>query len=221
MFHQSPRALALRFAAVVVAVVTAGLVASDLASLHRRAHDFGPERSALVARRDLAMGTTIRAHDVRTRPVHSSQLPSGVLIERARVVGRVVVVPVLRDGFVADRNLAPRKRTGLDGAVPRGMRAVRVVATDSLVPRPGAAVDVIASYESDPLHSADNLTPSDAVVVAHGVLVLDTSAAQTADGAGALGVTLLVTPDEARQLVFAATHGVITLALVPPESAKN
>jgi Flp pilus assembly protein CpaB len=220
MLNQSPRALALRLAAVVVAVATAGLVASDLATLHRRAHDFGPERSALVARRDLSMGTSIRARDVRTRAVHSSQLPAGALIDRARAVGRVVVVPVLRDGFVADRNLAPRKRSGLDGAVPRGMRAVRVVATDSLVPRPGAAVDVIASYESDPLRTADALTPSNAVVVAHGVIVLGTSAAQTTGG-GALGVTLLVTPDEARHLVFAATHGVITLALVPPESAKN
>ena len=75
MLHQSPRALALRLAAVVVAVATAGLVASDLATLHRRAHDFGPERAALVARRDLPMGTTIRAGDVHTRAVHSSQLP--------------------------------------------------------------------------------------------------------------------------------------------------
>ena len=143
MLHQSPRALALRLAAVVVAVATAGLVASDLATLHRRAQHFGPERAALVARRDLPMGTTIRARYVRTRAVHSSQLPPGVLIDRDRAVGRVVVVPVLHDGFVADRNLAPRKRSGLDGAVPRGIRAVRVVATDSLVPRSGAAVDVM------------------------------------------------------------------------------
>jgi len=221
MLHQSPRALALRLAAVVVAVATAGLVASDLATLHRRAQHFGRERAALVARRDLPMGTTLRARDVRTRAVHSSQLPPGVLIDRSRAVGRVVVVPVLRDGFVADRNLALRKRTGLDGAVPRGMRAVRVVATDSLVPRSGAAVDVIASYESDPLRSADDPTLSNAVVVAHAVLVLGTSAAQTTDGAGALGVTLLVTPSEARHLVFASTHGVITLALVPPEAASR
>ena len=221
MFHQSPRALALRLAAVVVGVATAGLVASDLATLHRRARDFGPERSALVARRDLPVGTPIRGRDLRIRTVHSSQLPPRVLIERAGALGRVVVVPVLRDGFVADRNLAPRRRTGLDGAVPRGMRAVRVVATDSLVPRPGAAVDVIASYEADPLRSADDLTPSNAVVVAHGVLVLSTSAASTTDGAAALGVTLLVTPNEARRLVFASTHGVITLALVPPESARR
>jgi hypothetical protein len=31
---------------------------------------------------------------------------------------------------------------------------------------------------------------------------------------------LLVTPSEASDLVFAATHGFVTLALVPPEDAR-
>lgn len=220
MFLRSPRALALRAGAVVIAVGTAALVASDLAALHRHAHDLGPSRDALVARHDLPVGITVDTGDVRTRRVHASQLPPAVLGDPTRAVGRVVRVPVLRGSFVSTRNLAPRHRTGLDGAIPAGMRALRLVVTDALRPRAGAAVDVIASFEDRSLLDATAAATS-ATVVAHGVLVLATDAARTSEGAEALGVTLLVTPHQARDLVFAATHGIVTVALVPPEDAHG
>jgi len=219
----SPRALLLRVAAVLVAVVTAAVVASDLAALHRHAHDLGPERDAVVARHALTLGVTIRAGDVTTRRVHAGQLPVGVLASTGAVVGRVVTTPVVRDGFVARANLAPRHRTGLAGAVPRGMRALRIVVTDALRPDPGAVVDVLASF--DPSLTSSDSEPVDtfdtASVIARGVLVISVDAARTSQGASALGVTLLVTPHEARDLVFAATHGVVTLTLVPPEDAAR
>src|SRR5262249_61424347 len=99
----------------------------------------------------------------------------------------------------------------------RGMRAVRVVVTDALRPRTGAAVDVIASFERDSLGPGAVDTHGSATVVAHGVLVLATDTARTAEGPAARGVTLLATPRAARDGVFAATHGVVTVALVPPE----
>jgi Flp pilus assembly protein CpaB len=215
--------------AVVVVLVTAGIVASDLAALHRRTRDFGPERTALVARRDLQIGTTIDAADLRPRSVHTSQLPPGVLDDARHAVGRVVRVPVLRDGFVAARNLAPRRRSGLDGAIPAGMRALRIVVSDAVRPRVGAAVDVLASAESDAfvstldtsLDTSSDVPANAAAVVAHGVLVLGVGAARSADGAPARGVTLLVTPRQARELVFATTHEVVTLSLVPPEDART
>jgi len=49
--------------------------------------------------------------------------------------------------------------------------------------------------------------------------VLDTDAAGTAEGHDASGVTS--SPHHAeRALAFAATHGVVTLALVPPHDAR-
>lgn len=227
MLRRPSRAVALRVGAVVVVLVTASLVASDLAALHRRARDFGPERPALIARHDLHIGTTLDATDVRARRVHTSQLPPGVLESTQRAIGRVVSVPVLRGAFVAERNLAPRRRTGLDGAIPAGMRALRIVVSDAVRPRTGAAVDVIASFESSAYDTQSDLSPSSATdspssasVVAHGVLVLAVDATRSADGAPARGVTLLVTPQQARDLVFAATHGIVTLSLVPPEDAR-
>jgi Flp pilus assembly protein CpaB len=216
---RSPRTLALWLAAAVVAVATAVIVASDLAALHRHAGALGEERDAIVATGELTLGTIVSRDDVRSRRIHRSQLPPDVLPSVAEAVGRVVTVPVVRGGFLSGRNLAPRHRNGLDGALPTGTRAMRVVVTDTLRPRVGAAVDVYVSLEQSVGDtSADQTEP--ALVVAAAVSVLDTDAAAGTDGGDAFGVTLLVSPRQARALAFAATHGVITLALVPPEEAR-
>ncbi|HZP30175.1 MAG TPA: Flp pilus assembly protein CpaB [Acidimicrobiia bacterium] len=223
MLHRSPRALLLWAAAAVVAVGTGAVVAADLAALHRRAHELGPELHAVVARHDLAMGVTVTPDDLSTRAVHRSQLPAGVLTSTAGALGRVIVTPVLRGGYVTDRNLAPRRRTGTDGALPAGTRAFRLVVDDALRPRPGAAVDVLAT---DGRAGADAIgdgsaPASSARVVAGGVLVLATDdAGRSAGGGPALGVTLLVTPRQARDLAAAAATGTVALALDPPEDAR-
>jgi Flp pilus assembly protein CpaB len=215
MIRRSPRALALRAAAVVVAIVTAVVVASDLAALHRRAGDLGPERDAVVAAHDLSVGATVDGSDVSVRRVHQSQLPIGTLTNRAVVVGRVVAAPVLRGGFVTGRNLVSRRRTGLDGVVPEGMRALRVTVSGALRPRDGAAVDVLASYDA---RAGDT---GGTIVAAAGVTVLatDTHATGGTGRADALGVTLLVDHDQAERLADAQVNAVLTLALVPPEEA--
>ena len=135
MSRRSP--LALWAAALLVAVLTAAVVAGDLAALHRRAAELGPEVDAAIARRDLAVGTVVDDTDLGTRRVYRSQLPDAVVVGRARIVGRVIAVAVLRGAYLETGNVAPRRRTGLEGAVPRGMRAMRVVVTDSLEPRRG------------------------------------------------------------------------------------
>jgi Flp pilus assembly protein CpaB len=224
MLRRSPRALLLWIAAAAVALGTGAVVAGDLASLHRRAGDLGPEVDAVVARHDLVLGATVTTDDLGVRRVHRSQLPPGVLTGTDAGLGRVVTTPVLRDGFVADRNLAPRDRTGADGALPAGTRAFHLVVADSVHPRDGAAVDVLATArglgDAAPVDAGPQ-SPAPARVVAAGVPVLATDdEGRTAAGGRALGVTLLVTEREARDLAAAAASGTVTLALVPPEDAR-
>lgn len=223
MSRRSPRAVLLWLGAILVAVVTAALVATDLAALHRRAHSLGSPRPVAVATRDLPLGSTIDRGDVRARSVHHSQLPSGALSPGA-AEGRVVAVPVVRGAFVVDGNVAPRGRSGLDGAIPPGMRALRIVARDALRPPVGSSVDVLVTFESS--DAAGGGAPT--VVAARGVLVLGTDEAPAAvetrageRGADSLGVTLLATEEDAPRLAFAAAAGVVTLALVPPEDAAS
>jgi pilus assembly protein CpaB len=222
MSRRSPRAVLLWLGAVLVAVVTAALVATDLAALHRRAHSLGSPRSVAVAARDLPTGSTIDRGDIRSRTVHRSQLPSGALSPGA-ARGRVVAAPVVRGAFVVNGNVAPRGRTGLDGAIPPGMRALRIVARDSMRPPVGSSVDVLVTFESSDAAAAGG---APTVVAARGVLVLGTddapAAVETRAGdrnAAGIGVTLLVTEEDAPRLAFAAAAGVVTLALVPPEDA--
>jgi Flp pilus assembly protein CpaB len=221
MSRRSPRAVLLWLGAVLVAVVTAALVATDLAALHRRAHSLGSPRPVAVARRDLPTGSTIDRGDITARTVHRSQLPSGALSPDA-ATGRVVAVPVVRGAFVVNGNVAPRGRTGLDGAIPPGMRALRIVARDALRPPVGSSVDVLVTFESSDAAAGGEPT----VVAGRGVLVLGTDEALAAVETGAgdrnaagIGVTLLVTEEDAPRLAFAAAAGVVTLALVPPEDA--
>ena len=226
MSRRSPRAVVLWLGAVVVAITTAALVATDLAALHRRAHSLGSPQAVAVAARDLPLGSSIRRGDITIRSVHRSQLPRGVLSPDA-AERRVVAVPVVRGAFVVEGNVAPRRRTGLDGAIPPGMRAVRVVARDALHPPVGTSVDVLVTFESNDGAAAGG---APTVVAARGVLVLGTDdepaavehptgGGDTGGREGALGVTLLVTEDDAPRLAFAAAAGVVTLALVPPEDA--
>jgi len=227
MPRRSPRAVIFWAGAILVAIATATIVATDLAALHRRAHSLGAPRPVAVAARDLPLGTTIRRGDITTRPVHRSQLPSGALSPKV-AERRVVAVPVVRGAFVVDGNVAPRGRTGLDSAIPPGMRALRVVARDALHPPVGSSVDVLATFESSDGAAGDG---APTVVAARGVLVLgtDDEPAAVEGGArgsgepggqrGGLGVTLLVDEDDAPRLAFAAAAGVVTLALVPPEDA--
>jgi Flp pilus assembly protein CpaB len=220
MSRRSPRALALWGAALLVAVVTAAVVAGDLAALHRRAADLGSEVDAVTARRDLAVGTVLDDADLATRRAYRSQLPATVVTDRTRIVGRVIAVPVLRGAYLGEGNVAPRRRSGLDGVVPRGMRAMRVVVTDSLEPRRGAAVDVLATYDPATITERGGDTTE---VIAAGVPVLGTDRrdGSGAGRAGATGVTLLVDADQAGALADAQANGVVTIALVPPEDAAH
>ena len=210
MVRRSPRALALWGGAAAVALVTAVVVASDLATIHRRAADLGPVVHAVVTTRDVALGTELRASDLAERPVHRSELPGGALEGARSAVGRVITVPVVRGSFVTAANLAPRRRTGLDGAVPpghagdagdrhqpapppprRGRRRARHVRHRRPVRRAGQPSRRRSSWPRVSSSSASTTRPTRAG--AHG----DT-----------LGITLLVDATDAERLAFAEANGV-------------
>jgi len=207
------------FAAVVVALTTARVVSGDLAALHRRAASLGPQVSVMVARHDLELGQTISARDVRRESRYRSQTPREAIRVAAGAVGRVVIVPVLRDAMLFTGHVAPASRTGLDAVIPRGERAVHVTPHDGFRPARGSVVDVLAAF--DPTVVAVDGPADAAVVVADGahVLAVDDASTSGEGDASYAGVTLLVTEAEARAIAFAAATADLTLAVTPPESA--
>jgi Flp pilus assembly protein CpaB len=200
-------------------LTTARVVGGDLATLHRRAASLGPRHSVVVAVHDLELGQTVRARDVRAETRYASEIPRVAVTDPSDAIGRVVVVPVLRDAMIFAQHLAAANRSGLDAVVPVGDRAVHVVPKDGFRPPPGSIVDVLAAF--DPTVVTVEGAGNRAVVVAGGARVLDVDPAggNGSSGSAETGVTLLVTDTEARVVAFAAASADLTLAIAPPESA--
>jgi Flp pilus assembly protein CpaB len=215
--RRSPRAVLAWIATVIVALATFRVVVSDLGTLHRRARELGPNISVVVATRDLAMGATIDARDVRVVMRPRATVAGDALHDRARAVGRVVAVPLLRDDVVRAAHLTAADRSSLDGVIATGERAVHVVLKDGFRPPEGAVVDVLASF--DPASISPVGARGRAAVVAGGARILHIDSAVDSQGASATGVTLLVTDAEAPAVAFAAATGEISVALAPPENA--
>jgi pilus assembly protein CpaB len=215
--RRSPRVLVTWAAAIVVAFVTARVVATDLATLHRRAADLGPERAVVVAARDLPLGATVQRADLTVTHTYASLAPRGAVPNVPAALGRTVVVPVLRGAPVLTRHLAAVHRTGLEGLVPAGARAIHVVTDDGLRPRPGDVVDVLVSL--DPSLVAAQGGGDGAITVAKSARVLGVDDRTRIGGTTGPGVTLLVTEQEAHAVAFAVANGALMLALAPPEAA--
>lgn len=207
------------FAALAVALTTARVVGGDLATLHQRAASLGPQQSLIVATRDLSLGQTVTAADVRSEKRYASQVPREAVGAAASAVGRVVIVPVLRDAIIFAHHLAPADRTGLEAVIPVGDRAVHITPKDGFRPPLGATVDVLAAF--DPTAVSVDGPADEAVIIASGarVLAVDDSSAGGDSAASSAGVTVLVTATEARSIAFAAATADLTLAVTPPESA--
>jgi Flp pilus assembly protein CpaB len=217
--RRSPRVLLAWSTAVVVALTTARVVGGDLATLHSRAASLGPRHSVVVAVHDLELGQTVRTRDVRTEKRYATDIPRAAVRDASHAVGRVIVVPVLRDAMVFTQHLAPAHRSGLDAVIPVGDRAVHVMPKDGFRPPLGSIVDVLAAF--DPTVVTVEGAGDSAVVVASGARVLgvdDAGGSGSSDSADT-GVTLLVTDSEARVVAFAAASADLTLAIAPPESA--
>jgi Flp pilus assembly protein CpaB len=218
MLRRSPRAVLLWTAAVIVALVTAGYVANILVSLRHQDEAFGRVHTVVVASRDLPLGRRVRGGDLTDRHVRGEAGEPGALTRRAAALGRVVAVPLLRGAVITNRNLAAHRRDGRDGTVPAGLRSMRVVIEGGVRPHPGDPVDIYATF--DPQTVGDDAEPTLTVAHAVPVIAVDTDDGTSVDGHGAaIGVTVLVSPDEAKRLAFATAAGTLALAVAPPESA--
>jgi Flp pilus assembly protein CpaB len=215
--RRSPRVVLAWIVTVAVALVTIRIVATDLGALDRQAHALGPGVAVVVATRDLPVGATVGASDVRvvTRP--RSTVASDALSATALAIGRVVAVPLLGDDVVRAAHLATADRHGLDAVVPVGRRAVHLVVKDGFRPPIGAVVDVLASF--DPASAVVAGARGRATTVAAGALVLAVDDASDAGTNAGSGVTLLVDERTAPTVAFASSFGAISLALAPPETA--
>ena len=205
--------------------MASGLAAAFLAFFFLRSPD-APEQlqrgaaassPAVVAARDLDVGTTVVPEDLRIIDWPGDALPVGYAASIDEVVGRGVVVPIrMNEPMLPEKLAGSDMGRGLTMLIPAGFRAVSVPVNDVVSVagwvRPGTRVDVMVTLTG-------LRTEQEAVtqIVLQNIEVLgnDRSIQRDAEGEpeAVSVITLLVTPEQSEQLAMASSDGQLQLAL--------
>jgi len=175
----------------------------------------------VVATADLTMGAEIKAEDLKVAQFPDKGAPEGAYSRIEEVVGRGVVVNIVRNEPILPAKLASKEAgSGLPPVIPEGMRAVSVRVNDVIgvagYVLPGTSVDVLAT--ASPTQNTADMTTK--VVLANvQVLTAGTRMEQDQKDGKPVQVTVVtmsVTPEQAERLALASTEGKIQLALRNP-----
>lgn len=196
------RALFLRIAAALLALITAIDVASTINQLHRRSDALGRTYPVVVARRDLPAGHKILRSDLGSMQLHSPPPNPEV---RAHAIGERVDIPVLKGNVVTTRHLGAS-----NNLLPQGTRGVRVVSNDARQLHARDVVDVFVTLDPERFSGGE---PTREVISGATIIRID----RTSEGTSA---TLAVPLDLVPRVAFAVASGVITLASVPGISTR-
>lgn len=175
----------------------------------------------VVAAADLQIGSELKKDDLEVVHFPQGKAPEGAFAAPADIVGRGLVVPVVKNEPILAAKLASKEAgVGLPPVIPEGMRAVSVRVNEVVgvagYVLPGTRVDVIAT--ASPTNAPGDATSK---VVLANVQVLTAGVRMEADQEKGKPmqvtvVTLLVAPEQAERLALASTEGKIQLALRNP-----
>jgi pilus assembly protein CpaB len=208
---------------VMALALLSGLAAAWLALNYLRQPE-SPIRTAdpvatevVVAARDLSLGTVLTAEDVKLADWPGALLPEGYSASVEEVLGRGVITNVVLNEPLISRKMAVKEAGGgLPIVIPEGMRGVSVRVDDVISIAgfvvPGTRVDVMVTLDQGS-QSGDPVTK----LILQMIPVLTSGQVVEQDINGepiqVTVITLLVTPEQAEELVLAATRGRIQLAL--------
>jgi len=185
-------------------------------------------QAVVVAAADLQLGSEIKQDNLKVVQFPDGQAPEGAFANPEELVGRGVIMPIVRNEPILISKLASKEAgAGLPPIIPPGMRAVSVRVNEVIgvagYVLPGTYVDVVAT-QSPTNQPGDILSK---VVLANvQVLTAGTRIEQDQKEGKPMPVTvvtLLVAPEQAERLALASTEGKIQLALRNPldQSAPN
>ena len=180
-----------------------------------------PTQPVVVAAADLAIGAELKKEDLQVMSFPAGQAPEGVFAKPQDIVGRGLIVSVVKNEPVLAAKLASKEAgAGLPPVIPEGMRAVSVRVNEVVgvagYVLPGTRVDVVATQS--PTNHPTDMT-SKVVLANVQVLTAGTRMEQDQKDGKPMQVTvvtLLVSPEQAERLALASTEGKIQLALRNP-----
>jgi pilus assembly protein CpaB len=180
--------------------------------------------SAVVAKRELPLGTLIAKEDVKLVAWPSSDPLPGGFRKIEDVVDRGLIVPVLANEPLSESKLAPIEAgAGLPPTIPAGMRAISVKVNEVIgvagFTVPGTRVDVLAMVR-DNQDSMSRIVVSNVQVLTAGTKFDQEESRKDGKPIKSTVVTLAVTPADAERIALAALGGQIVLALRNPLDAN-
>lgn len=178
--------------------------------------------SVVAAARDMGAGTRLRKVDLKRIGIPEKDLPKTALLDEKQVIERVLLFPVGTNEPVTLNKLTSLSGAeGLSATIEPGKRAVSVQITDASAAGgligPRSHVDVLFTRTGSLAEGITTVVLEDVVVLSIG---RTTEVSQVTDPRQARpqqqAATLLVTPEEAKKLELAKSHGRISLALRNP-----
>ena len=175
---------------------------------------------AVVADRDLPVGTLLTAEDLKLVAWPDSDPIAGGFSEKEGIVDRGLIVSVLANEPIAENKLAPIEAgAGLTPTIPAGMRAVSVKVNEVIgvagFTVPGTRVDVVATVNRNE-DSMTRTVVSNVLVLTAGTKYDQEQSRMDGEPIKSTVVTLAVTPSDGERIVLAAAEGRIILALRNP-----
>ncbi|MFC1792087.1 Flp pilus assembly protein CpaB, partial [Planctomycetota bacterium] len=226
----------------IIILLILGVVAAACAALLMGTLKIGSSASAenqsesievAMAKVSLPAMTVMTLSHINKETVSRDELPEGPLASPARIIGRVLSVPVV-EGQVLTESCFVTEGTGalLAAALPHGMRAVTVSVSSKSMPDrillyPGCVVDVLVAYRlssraSEGQALSTTMLRGIQVLAVSGDSVITNPNAEEESGTkkrsssrGSL-VTLMVDPKQAEALQLAVENGNISLSLRNP-----
>ncbi len=180
-----------------------------------------PTQPVVVAAADLQLGTELKKEDLQVIGFPAGKAPEGSFAKVSDVVGRGLIVPVVKNELLLAGKLASKEAgSGLPPVIPEGMRAVSVRVNEVVgvagYVLPGNRVDVVAT--ASPTDARADIT-SRVILSNVQVLTAGTRMEQDQEKGKPMQVTvvtLLVNPEQSERLALASTEGKIQLALRNP-----
>jgi len=205
--------LSVALAALVASMVYRQLHVRDIALEEaQRAHATKePTVQVVVARATLPIGTRITQDQLTTIPWVAGSAPDGAVSDPGALVGKLAVSKIEKNHPVAQTDVAAEGAGPL--MIPEGMRAISVkidtVAGVSGFVTPGSHVDVLVASGSRSGEVRSKLFLQNVKVLAMGKSTLQGDEAATT----APTATLLVTPEQAEEMMLASRFEPVQLAL--------
>ena len=175
-----------------------------------------PMLQVVVAARDLQAGETLSTASLTTIGWPATQPLPGAVGNPQELVGRVLVLPVSSgEPLLSHHLIASSAGSGLAARIPKGMRAISVRADEAAevagFVQPGNSVDVLVTFHPESGSGFQSVT----VLQKVRVLAIDQRSEPDAQAKPSASgtVTLLVTPEDAANLMRANSFGKITFTL--------